>query len=109
MNTVKELMLASVTGLIIVSAGVAHGAKDDMGDPAISARQAIDIALANTPGQIHELELEHEDDVIAWEVELVSSEDNQEYEILIHATSGEVLEKEAEEDDWSFFGLNAQK
>jgi uncharacterized membrane protein YkoI len=55
------------------------------------------------PGQIHELELEREDDIMAWEVELVSSEDGKEYEILINASSGEVIEIEMEDDDdWGF-------
>ena len=64
--------------------------------------------LASVPGQIHELELERENDIVAWEVELVSSEDGKEYEILINATSGEVIEIEIEDDDWSFLGSRSQ-
>ena len=105
MHTLKEIMMVTVTGLVLVGAGVAHSAKTDDGDQVITASQALDIALAAVPGQIRELELEEEDDILTWEVELVSSQDDKEYEILINASSGEVIEVEMEDDDdWSLFG-----
>ena len=107
MNAVKEIMLVAVAGMVFV--GVAHSAKDDDLSQAITAKQAIDIAQAAKPGRIYELELEDDDDILAWEVELVSSEDSSEYEILINATSGEVIEIENEDDDdWSLFGSKSQ-
>ena len=104
MNTIKDYMLATVTGLVLLGAGAAYAGKNKVFDPAVSAQQAIEIASSNVPGQVHELELEREDDVMAWEVELVSSHDGKGYEILIDATSGEVLEVEIEDADWTFLG-----
>ena len=80
MKVVKELMLVTVAGMVFV--GVAHSAKIDESELAVSAKQAIDIAQAAVPGQIYAMELEKEDGTLAWEVELVSSKDNVEYEIL---------------------------
>ena len=94
LNTIKEVMLATVAGLVILGAGAAYAGKNENIDTAINARQAIDIALSSVPGQVYELELEHEDGLTAWEVELVSSEDGKEYELLIDASSGEVIRKE---------------
>ena len=105
MHTLKEIMLVTTAGLVLVGAGVAHSAKPGDNEQTIRASQAIEIALAAVPGHIHELELEQEDDILAWEVELVSSQDDKEYEILINASSGEVIEVEMEDDDdWSLFG-----
>ena len=44
MNPIKKLTLVTVTGLVVVGTGVAHGAKNEDFNQAISARQAIDIA-----------------------------------------------------------------
>ena len=79
MNTIKDLMLATVAGLVLTGAGAAYAGKNDNITPAISAVKAIDIAQSSVPGQIRELELEREDDRLAWEVELVSSQDGKEY------------------------------
>ena len=105
MNTIKELMLATVFGSVLVGAGAAYAGKNEDMATAVTARQAMDIAQAAVPGQIYELELEREQGVMAWEVELVSNSDGKEYEILIDANSGEVIETEMEDDDdWSVFG-----
>ena len=108
MNMIKKSMLTTVAGLVLVSAGASYAGKNEDIEQAVSARQAIDIALSSVPGQIHELELEREDDIVAWEVELVSSKDGKEYEILIDASSGEVIKVEMEDDDWSLFGSKGQ-
>ena len=108
MNTIKDLMLATIAGLVLVGATAAHSARDDASGVSITANQAMDIALSKVPGTIHEVEFEHEDEIKAWEVELVSAKDGKEYEILIDATSGEVIEMELEDDEWDFFGFNRQ-
>ena len=110
MNTIKELMLACVAGLVLMGAGASYAGKRENIDHAIPAREAVDIALASVPGQIHELELEREDDIMVWEVELISSKDGKEYEILINAISGEVIEMEMEDDDdWVFSDADTRK
>ena len=109
MNTIKETMIITATGLALAGAGVAQAAKNENFDQAIDARQAIDIALASVPGHIRELELEREDGTMVWEVELVSSKDGMEYEIVINATTSEVIEIEMEDaDDWNFFSSKEQ-
>ena len=103
MKTIKCLMLTTVSGLVLLGMGSSYASKYEHTDYAITAGQAVDIALAAVPGRIHELELEREDDIMAWEVELVSSKDGKEYEILINASSGKVIEIEMEDDDDWFF------
>ena len=105
MNTIKNLMLATITGAILLGAGVSYSANRAATGAAISAKQAVDIALAAVPGRVYELELEKEDGIMVWEVELLSAKDNKEYEVLIDATSGEVINMELEDDDWAFFNF----
>ena len=107
MNTIKEIMLGTVTGLVLLGAGAAYAGKNEAIVPAITAQQAMEIAQSSEPGHVHELELEREDRVLAWEVELVSSNDGMGYEFLIDATTGEVIEMETEADgDWIFSGTD---
>lgn len=108
MNTKMKLVIATATGLALLGGGLAHSAKSSENGVAVNAKQAIDIALSKVPGEIREVELEQEDNIKAWDVELISAQNGKEYEMLIDATSGEVIEMELEDDDWSFFNFKAQ-
>lgn len=107
MTSTKKLIIATFTGLTLLSGGVALSAKSMEKEPAISAQQAIEIALSAVPGVIHEVELEKDDNRLAWEVELISAQDSLEYELLINANTGEVIEQKIEDDhgNWKFFGF----
>ena len=58
--------------------------------------EAIKAALAAMPGNIIKTELDRDDGVLVWEVELVNNE-NQHYEFEIDAYTGKILETER---DW---------
>ena len=107
MNSTKQMIVAAVTSLAIMSSGIALSDNEIDTAPNITAKQAIDIALNAVPGVIHEVELEKERDAFAWEIELVSAQDQKEYEILIDANTGKVISKEIEEDHgkWKFFSF----
>ena len=62
----------------------------------LSNEQAVAIALAQVPGKVAETEIEKEDGVLVWEVEVVNNQ-NEIYEITIDANTGEVLEKELDD------------
>ena len=68
------------------------------GETGLSEEQVIAIALAEVPGEVLEIELEREDGMAVYEVEILSA-DGAEMEVEIAADTGEVLEVEAEEDD----------
>ncbi len=64
----------------------------------LTAVQAIEIALAEVPGEVEEVELERENGARVYEIEIVTAE-NAEFEIEIDAVTGEIIEIEAEDDD----------
>ena len=60
--------------------------------------QAIEIALLEVPGEVQEIELEKEDGMLVYEVEIINA-DGEEYEVEIAADTGAVIEVEAEDDE----------
>jgi len=111
MNISKQVLIASAIVVSITGASAIAFAqhKDHDGhhqgdkkiqlleSSALDIRQAMDIALEDTPGKVIEVELEREDGQAVWEVELVNA-DNEFYEFEIDANSGEILEKEMDND-----------
>jgi uncharacterized membrane protein YkoI len=89
----------ALTGMVLTGALVgavsAQTAADATG---LSEAQAIEIALLEVAGDVQEVELERDDGMMVYEVEIVDAE-GQEYEIEIAADTGEVIEVEAEDDD----------
>lgn len=61
----------------------------------LSEEQIIEIALAEVPGEVVEIELEREDGMQIYEIEIMTA-DGTEMEVEIAAETGEVLEVEAE-------------
>lgn len=74
---------------------------DDLGkyisrldDAKITYTEALEMMDEAHPGaKLVEMELDHEDGELVWEFELVTSDDV-EYDLVIHAATGEVLENE---------------
>lgn len=64
----------------------------------LSEEQAIEIALLEVAGEVQEVELDDEDGMMVYEVEILGA-DGSEYEVEIAADTGEVLETEAEDED----------
>ncbi len=100
MKSLKEKLIAGLSGAVLLS-GLALASDDDSdvdaSQAAIALPQAIEIALSAVPGQVTESELEEEDGRLVWEIEL-TGDDQQNYEVEIDAMTGEILEKEIEND-----------
>ena len=64
----------------------------------LTEAQVIEIALLEVPGEVQEIELETEDGIPVYEVEILVS-GGTEMEVEIHADTGEVLEIETEDED----------
>lgn len=78
-------------------------AADDVDAKAVANAQvplkgAVDIALQNVPGTPISVELERENGVLLWDVEILDN--NQQFmEVEIDAISGEVLQQHIDDDD----------
>ncbi len=98
MNT-KHITAGALAGLLLTAGVVgtvsAQTAAEATG---LTADQAIKIALMEVPGEVQEAELETEDGMRIFEVEILTA-DGVEMELEIDATTGEILEVEAEDDD----------
>lgn len=100
----KTILGGAMAGLVLsgslMGAVLAQAGSDttEQVETQLTEAQAIEIALQNVPGEVQEIELEKEDGVMIYEIEVVKA-DGQEFEIEIAADSGTVLEVEAEDDD----------
>ncbi len=64
----------------------------------LSEEQAVEIALLEVAGEVQEIELETEDGMTIYEIEILSA-DGQEFEVEIAADTGAVVEVEVEDAD----------
>ena len=64
----------------------------------ITAMQAIEIALAEMPGEVEEVDRDRENGIAVFEVSIMTAE-NREFEVTINAETGDILQIEAEDDD----------
>ena len=64
----------------------------------VTLTDAIDIALENVPGMPIGVDLEYENDIMFWDVEILD-DSQQVFEVEIDATSGDVLKQHIENDD----------
>ena len=91
-GTLAALFAASLgAGIVTAQTKINETAK-------VTETQAIEIALAEVPGQVTETELEHERGKLIYEVEIAAA-DGQEMEVDIDAQTGQVLEVEADGKD----------
>lgn len=90
---------ASVAALLVGTASIGFAASQSgEAAPTLTAQEAIEIALKEVPGLVEEVELEDEDGVPVFEIEIVSA-DGLETEVEIDALTGDVLEIESDEDE----------
>jgi len=95
------LATATVLALGLVSAPVVMADSDDVPEgfeTVISMEQAIKIAEDGTSGKATEVELESEDGVVVYEVEVTLS-DGTEKEMLVDAMTGALSEDSEEDED----------
>lgn len=63
----------------------------------ISSEAAIQIALQQVPGQVLRVELDEENGILVYEVDIRTPSGR--YEVHVHAATGQILKVERE-DDW---------
>ena len=103
MKHVKQTLIATlITGGIIGGASLAIADDDkaeyqELAKAQIQLNDAVKIATNEVSGKVYEAELELEDNIPVWEIEILSA-NNELYEIEIDATSGKILSKELEDD-----------
>lgn len=96
----KKLITGGVLAGLALATGTAGvvAAQSAAEAPALSEAQAIELALAEVPGEVLETELEREDGMQVYEIEILGA-DGVEMEVEINAATGEILEVEAEDYD----------
>lgn len=102
MKASRNLIAALVAAMGAIGLGsYAFADKGGTIDPAalpIGQDQAMSIALQSVPGSVVATELESEDGVAVWEIEILDSA-NRTVELEIDAHTGDVLASEVEDDD----------
>ncbi|WP_136439506.1 PepSY domain-containing protein [Pacificoceanicola onchidii] len=93
------IKIGALSGLIAVG-GIATmvSAQSAAEQTGLTEEQIIEIALAEVPGSVTEVELEERRGTTYYEVE-VTAEDGSEMELKIAADSGEILKVEADDED----------
>lgn len=97
----KKMIAGGALAVLIAAVGTTGVvmAQQQSGEaPALTEAQAIEIALAEVPGDVQELELERDDGIQIYEIEILTA-DGQEMEVEIDASNGTILEVEADNDD----------
>jgi len=103
MKHLKKTMAATLitAGIIgVASVAIADNDKNDhllLQDTKIQFDNAVQIAMNAVPGKVFEAELELEDTLAVWEVEILNAE-KQMVEIEIDANTGEILSQEIDND-----------
>lgn len=95
-----KLIAGSALAGLVVAGGIAAtvSAQTVAAETGLTEAQVIAIALEEVPGEVQEIELEREDGMAVYEVEILSA-DGAEMQVEIAAATGEVLEVEAEHED----------
>lgn len=95
----KKLITGGIVASLLAAAGAAGmlTTQANAETPAVSEAQAIEIALAEVQGEVQETELDREDGMQVYEIEILTA-DGVEMEVEINAATGEVLVVEAEDD-----------
>ena len=95
----KPIHGGAFAGMILAGGLVgAVSAQTLAAETGLTEEQAIEIALMEFPGEVNEVELEREDGMLVYEIEILSA-DGLEIEVEIAANTGDVLEFEAEKSD----------
>lgn len=98
MNT-KTVAYGTLSGLVLAGGITGMVSAQSVADATgLTEEQVIEIALMEIPGEVIEVELDREDGVQIYEVEILA-EDGREMEIEIGADDGTILKVEAEGKD----------
>ena len=95
----KYITAGVLAGLVIAGGLAASVSAQTAADATgLTEEQVIAIALAEVPGEVQEVELERENGMQIYEIEILSA-DGIEMEVEIAAATGDVLEIETDGDD----------
>ena len=95
----KMITGGALAGLVLAGGIVGTVSAQTVADATgLTEEQAVAIALMEVPGEVQEIELEREDGMRVYEIEVLSAE-GVEIEVEIDAGTGDVLEIEAEDED----------
>ena len=96
----KKIIAGSALAGLFLAGGIVGtvSAQTLAAQTGLTLEQAAEIALLEVPGEIREVDLEREDGMQIYEIEILSV-DGVEMEVEIAADTGDVLEIEAEGDD----------
>lgn len=100
MYNCKETLTGGVlAGLLAATSVTATASAESVAQAtSLTAEQAIQIALAEVPGEIRELELEDEAGKRVFEIEIMAAQAS-ETTVKIDAMTGDILKIEVEDDD----------
>ena len=94
----KKSILASVAGALLlgtVLSAQADHSKVDPSEAALNLNAAMEVALAQVPGNVVDAELEQKrDGKLVWEFEIVSADEGARMDVDIDANTGELLNSE---------------
>jgi uncharacterized protein (AIM24 family) len=95
----KKLIASGIFASLLATAGLASVAvaQANAPVPTFAVEQAVEIALAQVPGEVQETDLEREDGMLVYEIDILTA-DGVEMEVEINADTGEILDIEAEDD-----------
>ena len=99
MPKAKNTLIAGTLGLALLAASVSVAQGRDTIKPAdyeLDLNQASAIALQQVPGAIQEAELDKEDGIVIWEIEITGA-DEKRYELNIDANNGNVISKKLDD------------
>ena len=105
MKTATKAITAGIVGLAIAGTSLVtlsgQGKHEELdhalvSQASVTMEQAKAIALAEVSGSVIEVEIEHEDDVLVWEVEVLNAA-NETYEFEIDANDGRIVKKELDD------------
>lgn len=95
----SQKSIGALAGLALTSAVAGAVSAQSVADATgLTMQQAIEIALLEVSGEVQEAELENEDDMKLYEIEIVDA-NGQEFEIEIAADTGAVIKVETEDHD----------
>ena len=86
-----EVIIDRVTGEVIAT-NPHPLSEDKRAEAGITAAEAIQIGFAAVPGELDELELDTENSVLVWELDIYSDEGGR-YELKIDATTGDIVQQ----------------
>ena len=97
-TTIAIASLAGIGSYAVANSKATAQNRIAVSEVPVTHDQAVGIALQVVPGTVIGSELEHDDEPMLWEVEIVDAT-GQAFELEIDATTGEVLTQEAADID----------